>query len=873
MDSDIKLSTQDDLDVVWLKVVRGFEKETGSRLQPANGAVLSVSDVIDGIDPHKHVKESTKNKAIRVTQSILSCVQVFGGFVASAASGVFGPSQQCFSALNHVITSTQKYSKVFEDLTTLLERVSVFLETLSNYLVEGDDEVKLDKRLRPNVYRALEHFLVILTLTTRLAKRREKAKLFGKLLIAGDDEGVTAALATLETRVIDVTRVQITTIGKDLSVAARGLRSMQGDIDAILKYDEENSITLKSLAATESSRASAEAIRTWLNLEDTQSWRYQHARLAEKCVRGTGSWLFANDSFAQWKDPSSTETKVILITGKANRGKSCLTSAVIDHLRAGPVHPLAYHYLQNITNHSSSINLALRSIVWQLGQVDQDYYAFLSKACADGVGVQDAVVVWRKLLASYEPSLRTTFFVVLDGLDKSAAETLQVIIGEVAGRYEASTHEAANHEALTPSHLQIQLFLSGSPEAISLLEDAAAIHKITLDPGFDKEKMVANTDDVQELIRKRLGSMPIFRQEVTPFKKQQQQETMHTLTKHIQNDFAALDLVFEELERCTNLHQLKKALERVDEDMQVRFERHVDSLNQSLSQHEVLEINAIMTCIASRFGQNRWEDSSADCAPIELVQEYVDFSLRTPRLVSLKQQIEHSYHSILLVSTEGLVCWRHEELKTYLEKRSGNERAMRKILAKRAKRSDHLDLEELNLLEKVVQTNFTHVFGAYGTEPFDKYGFTEFFASKREPYSVGISFAERESELSALLMCLKIICEDPDIHRFQELRSHALNTVYQRLKSVGSWGCDHDTSEEYISPWPAPKQEKTTTWPGTKQEKLAVGRFVAKILRNDAVIDAYARDGPGSIADAFGHWQQKGRFRWRDKDYDWLAAG
>ncbi|KAI8174166.1 hypothetical protein K4K51_009014 [Colletotrichum sp. SAR 10_75] len=583
MASDIKLSTQDDLDVIWLRVVREFEKETGSRLQPANGAVLSISDVIDGIDPHKHVPESTKNKAIRVTQSILTCVQVFGGFVASAASGVFGPSQQCFSALNHVITSTQKYSKVFEDLTTLLERVSVFLETLSNYLDEGDAEVKLDKRLRPNVYRVLEHFLVILTLTTRLAKRREKAKLFGKLLIAGDDEGVTAALATLETRVVDVTRVQITTIGKDLSVAARGLRSMQGDIDAMLKYDEENSTTLKSLVATESSKASADAIRTWLNLEDTQSWRYQHARLAEKCVRGTGSWLFANDSFAQWKDP---------------------------------------------------------------------------------------------------------------------------------------------------------------------IEDAAAIHKITLDPGFDKEKMVANTDDVQELIRKRLASMPIFRQEVTPFKKQQQQETMHTLTVHIQNDFAALDLVFEELERCTNLGQLKEALERVDEDMQVRFGRHIDSLNQSLSKHEILELNAIMACVANL--SNIWISETVRGAPIELVQEYVDFSLKTTRLVPLKQQIEHAYHSILVITAEGVVCWRHKELKGYLKERSSDERAMRVILAKRAKRPGILDLEELNLLEKVVQTNFKHVFGAYGTELFDKYGFTEFFASKREPYKVWISYDSRDCVLADL---------------------------------------------------------------------------------------------------------------------------
>ncbi|KAH0427901.1 neutral amino acid permease [Colletotrichum camelliae] len=857
MASDIKLSTQDDLDVVWLQVVSEFEKETGSRLQPANGEILSVSDVIDGIDPHRHVTSGTKNKAIRVTQSILSCVQVFGGFVASAASGVFGPSQQCFSALNHVITTTQKYSEVFEDLTTLLERVSVFLETLSNYLDEGDAEVKLDKRLRPNVYRVLEHFLVILTLTTRLAKRREKARLFGKLLIAGDDGGVTAALATLETRVVDVTRVQITTIGKDLSVAARGLRDMQGDIDAILKYDEENSVALKSLAATESSRASAEAIRSWLNLEDTQSWRHQHARLTEKCVRGTGSWLFGKDSFSQWKDPNSTETKVILITGKANRGKSCLASAVIDHLRdsmektGGPVHPLAYHYLQDTTQRPSSISLALKSIVWQLGQLDRSYYTFVSKACADGVGLPDAVAVWRKLLSGYTPSKQTTFFVLLDGLDKSMAETIQIIAGEATRQCEASTHEAWNHEAATPSHLQIRLFLSGSSEAISLLDDATSIHKITLDPGFDKEKMVANTDDVQEVIRKRLGSMPIFRQEVTPFKKQQQQETMHTLTMHIQNDFAALDLVFEELERCTNLHQLKTALERVDEDMSVRFGRHIDSLNLSLSQHEILEVNAIMACITTM----GYSMNDAWGPNIELVQEYVDFSLRTTRLIPLKQQIEQTYHSILLITAEGQVLWRHEELKGYLEERSGDERTMRTILAKRAKRSDLLDLEELNLLEKVVQTNLTHVFGAYGNELFDKYGFTEFFASKREPYKVCISFGQRESRFATLLICLQIICEDIDVHRCHELRIHALDTVYDRLESVLRWRM----REEYG--WAASKQEKFVAWSAIKEEKVAVGRCLAKILRNDAVIDAYARDGPRSIGTGcstgswpFGEW-------------------
>ncbi|KAK1854353.1 neutral amino acid permease [Colletotrichum chrysophilum] len=725
MASNIKISAQYDLDVVWLQVVRRFEKETGSRLQPANGAALSVSDVIAGIDPDNDVPESTKNKAIRVTQSILS-------------------------ALKHVIATTQKYSEVFEDLTTLLERVSVFLETLSNYLDEGDDEVKLDKRLRRNVYRVLEHSLVILVLTARLAKQRGKDRLFERNFFYGDDGGVTAALAMLETRVIDVTRVQITTIGKDLSDAARSIRSIQSDFDAILKYDEEISITVKSLAATGSGIPSAEAIRNWLNLEDTQSWPHQHARLTEQSVPGTGKWLFADDKFLQWKDPSSTKTKVVFITGKENCGKSCLTSAVIDHLRnsmrktGARVHWLAYHYLQNTIYQgpgSSSINLALRSIVWQLVLLDRDYYAFLSQACAGGVSLQDAISVWRKLLAGYTPSNRTILFVVLDGLDKSAAETLQAIVGEVAGRCERSTHETSTHEASTPSHLQIRLFLSGSSEATSLLEDTTPVHKIALDPDFDKEKKVANTDDVQKLIRTRLRSLPIFRNEVISFKEQRQQEIIYALTLHIQNDFAALALVFEELERCTNLHQLKKILERVDEGTKIRFGRQIDSLNQSLSRDEILEVNSIMACIATR----SVDKGMIDEAPIELVQEYVDFSLGITRLVPLQQQIEQVYHSVLSFTDGGLVRWRREEFKDYLEERSGDERMTRTMLAERVQRSDLFHREELDLPQKVIQTNPTHVFGANGTDFFDRYGSPGLFPPGRKPYEVCVSFGQRES--------------------------------------------------------------------------------------------------------------------------------
>ncbi len=60
---------------------------------------------------------------------------------------VFGPANQCFNAINFVITAAQQYKDIFANITTLMERISVFLENLDGFMTNNDAEVKLDKRL------------------------------------------------------------------------------------------------------------------------------------------------------------------------------------------------------------------------------------------------------------------------------------------------------------------------------------------------------------------------------------------------------------------------------------------------------------------------------------------------------------------------------------------------------------------------------------------------------------------------------------------------------------------------------------------------------------------------------------------------------
>lgn len=115
-----------------------------------------------------------------------------------------------------------------------MERVTVFLENLQLYLDDKAAGTKLDPRLRLTVYRVLKHFLVIMGVTHKLTTDwKAKVTLVVKIGAFGQDQEIETAMARLETLVSDVTSIEITVIVKDVSKAARDIRSMDKKLDEI----------------------------------------------------------------------------------------------------------------------------------------------------------------------------------------------------------------------------------------------------------------------------------------------------------------------------------------------------------------------------------------------------------------------------------------------------------------------------------------------------------------------------------------------------------------------------------------------------------------------------------------------------------------
>ncbi|KAB2101271.1 hypothetical protein AG0111_0g10635 [Alternaria gaisen] len=829
------LSIEDDLDVAWAKAVKTFKEESKAKYPDK---VMTIGDVLANMNTQE-AKQTTKTRAKAIVSNILNCVQTFGEIVAGASSAAFPPSQQCFNALNFVIVAVQSFQKIFEDLTTLLERVSVFIGTLRIYLEEKND-VKLDPRLRPVIYRVLEHFMAIMTLAVKLTNRKEKWKAGAKVFFFGGDESVTDALATLETLVSQFVQVQVAVIGQDLSEAARGIRTLENKMEEVINFelaiisslgrqeDQERTIvnSLGRREEQEKDKNMREQLRKWLCIDDKDTWRDFHNMILSQRTENTGNWLCKeHDTFARWCDTETDESNLMIVTSDPGRGKTFLTSAVIEYLKSlasnsgGRTH-VAYSYHQATAREefgallkkgsqqpsqgTIAISRALCNIVWQLATLDQDYRVFLFQICKDDSCKIDAGDIWDKLIIGYSPRRTSDVFIVLDGLPH-VDQSLLTRMGQGVTRQTSDLH--------------VRVFITAKPLAAPNVGYNNTTMKISLNPAPNLKEMVPSIDDVRRIIEKRLAETSIFHSE-TPSAKEMQQRVFDVSIRQFQNDFPRLSLVLNEISQCFNLRQVEIILERIDEPIEVNLGRQIRSLNSKLISDEIKEVNALISCLEC------FKTSRPGVACL-LAEQYVDVKLKIPRVTPLSECIRRRYPLLFEVDALDRIRWRYPEIQQYLKKDLEDQQAMQDIYKRRGQQRSQTDLEELDLLELVIQNNLKTVFGSErGAELFDRYGLGDYFVSHRGQLIELICSDEKSNRYSVLFICLQVLCEDMGQRPVDRLRSYAREHLYQHLE----WKEKHILKPE---------------------ENQAIGRFLVKLLRNDTVIDHWSQEPNHGIVNCF----------------------
>ncbi|KAF2008656.1 hypothetical protein BU24DRAFT_429231 [Aaosphaeria arxii CBS 175.79] len=870
---NLQLAVKDDLNVAWEQVIKECNQIAGWKEEQKR--TLTVSDVLNNVQPHKKIPETVTSTARKVVKTTLLCVQRFGDVVATATSAVFPPSQQCFNAVNFLILATQSTEEFFADVTTLMERVSVFLECLSVYL--DDERIKagsdagtevLDSRLRPSIYRVLEHFVVIITLSHALATRpkRERLKVFAKNLFFGDDSRIKDALATLETRVSDITRVQITVIGQDLKGAVRDVRELKADMDLMISSEQSNTSLLVGLTEIEESRRLMdmekefdETLRLKLGLDSRQSWRDRHTNISEEIVAGTGSWLLEHlPEFEEWADVNkNTVANVFSVSAPKGYGKTFLTYAVVEHLlgRCKKEDPerdvdLAYFYLPRTSQEpgatkqeGSSLNKALKALIYQFSQSNAAYREFIRSTMQEDIGLGNTAGLWAKLVHGFITSSQANFFVVIDGI-------------EVMGKQEEELFSAIMRQISTPgadtSSTRLRVFFTGLPDAITDLQQRCGLKapQISFGESATESDDLVNRDDVRKFLHARLKGMENFWDDSSVHQKHKTR-IQQILLQHVGGNYERHNLVLREVEACRNVRQLDNILNHVNESQLQKIERQIEILNQNLSNDEIVELSAIIAWLHDKRkmdGSNCdleqyffWEQEMYYFAPrlpgqssgggtsdnarliplptrnnshsLNLVEEYLAITLEneteSERLISLRKQIQEKYSAVLTVDDESLVFLKYDELNSFRSKTSES------IAEQMAQRQQVAVLpEELALIQKIIKTQFTNVFGKDGDDLYKKYGLDEFFGSKTEGQKPRIVFNPSGNHAAILNACIIAINGQWGAKEFPTLRKYAYQNLKYHLLNADLHQTDSSTA-------------------------LRIGRGLVKLLQDDKLSDLW----------------------------------
>lgn len=138
------------------------------------------------------------------------------------------------------------------------------------------------------------------------------------------------------------------------------------------------------------------------------------------------------------------------ILGPSGTGKSCLSSKIIEYLRArfpqDPEHPIrisiAYFYINANDPNLSSMDIVLKIIAYQIARNDVVYRNYAVNLCRNPDSLISTRDIWTKLFIDFfsnEKYLESSAFVVVDGLDRAPKIEQAIFLEQLASLEQRQT--------------------------------------------------------------------------------------------------------------------------------------------------------------------------------------------------------------------------------------------------------------------------------------------------------------------------------------------------------------------------------------------------------------------------------------------------
>ncbi|EFR01479.1 hypothetical protein MGYG_04487 [Nannizzia gypsea CBS 118893] len=789
-----------DIDQMWKETEIEFQNLSGNSTKGLKQ--LTVEDVLANLKQKKESDAKTMARYARVQNAVdktLVCIQTLGSFAALVASNFFGPANLCFSAVSMLITASQKYSKIFDGLSELFERISTFLDRFQIYARAKVVGVKLDPHLRRIIHDLLRSFVRICALSIKISKH-SKVLLALEVFSFGSDKGVSAELSKLETLVQNETKMSIALIlesakiseGKiaagfsnvksSLETVDTKLDTLDGHMDNVSTLLEKHDLAERRRDQEGLSKQRRDKIKAALKI-DKEVWRTYQEDYVGNIVPGTGQWLLNDPQFSAWADPNTKSPPIFGLKAKEGYGKSYLSSAAIRHLYR--LYPpgnqdarmsVAYYFFGGTTFNSTekSVNIALRSIIWQLTQNDAVYQKNVASACDKPEEFGDSLELWKQLVVNFSPKTNAVFYIVLDGIEELDSEIGKPLV-EVFRDISAMANEK--------SMMTVRLFITGRPTIFSEAETASGVSLSTIELG------IRNKEDIEKFIEMRMDNMEILKNKEKPEIMELRDLVKTGLGKGTQGDYFQLNYLLAEISKKRRKKEIQEVLEHAGEDREATIAREIDRLNHTLGYEDIQDLVAILS----------WTMGAKRAPFLKTLEGVLLIKNGEASLMPLEEQVRTKYSALLEIAEYNSVILRSKAIREFFNKQTKQET------------KDAIANTELHPAEVAIVRRFLN--SVCDKELFDKFGFEEFFKSKLGSKSASIRVNMETLKVHVILVGMKSVANERD-EEMQALRNAHFYSFQECLEEVdlaltqpepkteiGSYLIKHFTDETYMRKW------------------------------------------------------------------------
>ncbi|KAI1387286.1 uncharacterized protein F4822DRAFT_406000 [Hypoxylon trugodes] len=570
----------------------------------------------------------------------------------------------CYNALTFVIQAWQGYEGIFENLAELLEKCTEFLERLESY------EGRMDARLTRVAVQNLRLFVEICDRTIKLRKKHTKFIAFTKQLFLNDN-GIKDLLGMMDRLNAKESLLVNAQTYKLVSDSA-------GDIKLILDGQKEQK---KEQEAKKWRTAIVKALGFPVTSLDNDgepiaSWQRAFDVRKNMLVDETGRWIHSHKDFTGWTGPASPAKPILVLEGKNGSGKTSMMANTVRYLRksnqVGPTSRVvtAYFFMEgekrkpDDEDAPSTLELVSRTLLWQISTAYEAMTKSVFQILERSSDFNNSVDLWEQLFINNKERMNpdTTFFLFIDGLDKTLLPLLQKL---------TSIPDKSPRVFLT----------ARSPELLDQTQGLKFI-AIPMHPN--------NEDDIEKYITHRMDNMPILKDSNRSGISEWRKTILSTLQYKCRGDYFKLNTSLNALAKVDLIDDINEVLADADKTRTDQIDAEIRRLNNIRTVKEIQEINEIIRwidvgrrwftvdMIESLLSVKHYSSSAAQSSravPLtrrktgsEDVESIAQESAPTSTTISLlpfSQKLAEKY-PIFAVTDSGYVDWRSPEIKDQL---------------------------------------------------------------------------------------------------------------------------------------------------------------------------------------------------------------